>query len=316
MSFSSKVKNEIARCELDDKCCELAELSAIIRMNATIQLKGLNKLNLRMTTENAATARRIFSLLKSRYNEDIDVVVKKSKQLKKKNQYLIVISNEELAKQILIDIGFIDKDTMDILNPNYKVKESIIKNRCCKRSYIRGSFLGGGSVNNPENSYHLEFTTNNEDHGDDLSNIINTFGLSAKVIERKESFVVYLKESSQIVDLLNIIGAHIALLDFENVRVLKDMRNNVNRLVNCETANLSKTIDAAMTQVENIKLIQDTKGLHTLAPKLREVAYLRLEFRDSTLKEIGEMLDPPVSKSGVNHRFRSIEKIANNIRGV
>ncbi|HEY4544175.1 MAG TPA: DNA-binding protein WhiA, partial [Tissierellaceae bacterium] len=169
---------------------------------------------------------------------------------------------------------------------------------------------------NPEKSYHLEFTTNNKEHSDNLCEIINSFNLSAKVVQRKENYVVYLKEGSQIVDLLNIIGAHQALLNFENVRVLKDMRNNVNRLVNCETANLSKTIDASMKQVENIKLIQDTKGLHTLPPKLREIAYLRLEYRDATLKEIGEMLDPPVSKSGVNHRFRNIEKIANNIKGV
>lgn len=316
MSFSSKVKNEIARCEVDKCCCELAELAAIVRMNATISLKGLNKLSLKMTTENAATARRIFSLLKDRYDEDIDVVVKRSKQLKKKNIYLIIISNEELAKKILIDIGFISKDTLDILNPEYRVDKKIIKNRCCKRAYIRGSFLGGGSISNPEKSYHLEFTTNNKEHSDNLCEIINSFNLSAKVVQRKENYVVYLKEGSQIVDLLNIIGAHQALLNFENVRVLKDMRNNVNRLVNCETANLSKTIDASMKQVENIKLIQDTKGLHTLPPKLREIAYLRLEYRDATLKEIGEMLDPPVSKSGVNHRFRNIEKIANNIKGV
>lgn len=316
MSFSSKVKNEIARCEVDKCCCELAELAAIVRMNATISLKGLNKLSLKMTTENAATARRIFSLLKDRYDEDIDVVVKRSKQLKKKNLYLIIISNEELAKKILIDIGFISKDTLDILNPEYRVDKKIIKNRCCKRAYIRGSFLGGGSISNPEKSYHLEFTTNNKEHSDNLCEIINSFNLSAKVVQRKENYVVYLKEGSQIVDLLNIIGAHQALLNFENVRVLKDMRNNVNRLVNCETANLSKTIDASMKQVENIKLIQDTKGLHTLPPKLREIAYLRLEYRDATLKEIGEMLDPPVSKSGVNHRFRNIEKIANNIKGV
>lgn len=316
MSFSSKVKNEIARCEVDKCCCELAELAAIVRMNATISLKGLNKLSLKMTTENAATARRIFSLLKDRYDEDIDVVVKRSKQLKKKNLYLIIISNEELAKKILIDIGFISKDTLDILNPEYRVDKKIIKNRCCKRAYIRGSFLGGGSISNPEKSYHLEFTTNNKEHSDNLCEIINSFNLSAKVVQRKENYVVYLKEGSQIVDLLNIIGAHQALLNFENVRVLKDMRNNVNRLVNCETANLSKTIDASMKQVENIKLIQDTKGLHTLPPKLREIVYLRLEYRDATLKEIGEMLDPPVSKSGVNHRFRNIEKIANNIKGV
>lgn len=314
MSFSSQIKNEISRMEFEKDCCILAELAAIVRMNGTIQLQRGNKLLLKMTTENAATARRIFTILRNKYNQEIDVVVKKSKQLKKKNIYLIVISDSELVSRILRDIRFIEGK--NILKQNYEIDKQIIKKRCCRRSYIRGSFLGGGSMSNPERSYHLEFTSENEDHAKDLAKIINTFGLNAKVIERKYKYIVYLKEASQIGDILNIIGAHQALLKFEDIRVLKDMRNNVNRLVNCETANLSKTINASMRQVDDIKTIQAHDGLENLPPKLREVAYLRLDNRNASLKELGEMLDPPMGKSGINHRLRKIGQIAEKIRGV
>lgn len=316
MSFSFSVKNEVSRIEITDESELLAELAAIIRMNGTIQLKSLGKVNLKLTTENAATARRMFKILKDLYNKEIDVVVKRNRQLKKTNIYIIVISNSDFAQEILEDIRFIDKDSNNILRPNYKIDNEIIKNLELKKSYIRGSFLGGGSVSNPEKSYHLEFTTNNQIHAEDLSKIVNSFNLNSKVIKRKESYVVYLKEAEQIGDVLNIIGAHQNLLKLQDIRILKDMRNNVNRIVNCETANLDKTVSASMRQVENIKYIDEVKGIDELPPKLREVAYLRLDNRNATLKEIGEMLDPPVSKSGVNHRFRKIEKIAKEIKGV
>ena len=148
----------------------------------------------------------------------------------------------------------------------------------------------------------------------DLCKLINSFGLNSKVIQRKNSFIIYIKEGEQIVDLLNIVGAHTSLLELENIRIMKEMRNNVNRLVNCETANLSKTVNAAVRQVESIKLIQSTIGLQRLPKNLKEVAELRLSYPDESLKELGEMLNPPVGKSGINHRLRKIEKIAEEIR--
>ena len=147
-----------------------------------------------------------------------------------------------------------------------------------------------------------------------MCKLINSFGLNSKVIQRKNSFIIYIKEGEQIVDLLNIVGAHTSLLELENIRIMKEMRNNVNRLVNCETANLSKTVNAAVRQVESIKLIQSTIGLKRLPKNLQEVAELRLSYPDESLKELGEMLDPPVGKSGINHRLRKIEKIAEEIR--
>lgn len=316
MSFSSTTKNELSRLPIIKDHCALAELSALVRMCGTIQILGENKLNLKFNTENAAIARRIFSILKLLYDTDVEVMVRRNRQLKKNNNYLVGVSDINISMNILVDVGFIKSDGSNIFHPDYKMPESIIKRRCCKRAYIRGSFLGGGSISNPEKTYHLEFVTNYEDHGEDLSSIINSFGLSSKIVMRKENYVVYIKEGEQIVDILNIIGAHQALLKLEDIRVLKDIRNNINRLVNCETANLGKTINASLKQIENIEIIDRYMGIHKLSNNLREVAELRLENTDASLKEIGMMLDPPVGKSGINHRFRKIEELADKLRGV
>lgn len=314
MSFSSFTKNELSRIPIKNKCCAKAELAAIVRMNGIIQINGKNRMNLKFGTENAAIARRIFSLLKTMYNTDVDVMVRRNKQLKKNNNYLIVVRNTRSTKKILEDIGLIKINEDDYFQVDYRIPQSIINKRCCKRSFIRGAFLGGGSISNPEKTYHLEFVTTNEEHGKELSDLINSFGLSSKIVLRKENFVIYLKEGEQIVDLLNIMGAHLALLKLEDIRVLKDVRNNINRIVNCETANLSKTIDASLRQIENIEYIDRIIGLEKLPKNLSDLAYLRLEHRDASLKELGAMLNPPVGKSGVNHRFRRIEEIADDLR--
>lgn len=314
MSFSATTKNELSRIVLEKDCCPIAELAALVRMNGTIQISGLKNVNLKFTTENAAIARRIFTLLKDIYETDIEVMVRRNKQLKKNNNYLVYINNKGISKKVLKDVGFITKEN-NIFHPNYKIPKNLTKKRCCKRSYIRGAFLGGGSITNPEKTYHLEFVTGSEEHSNNLRDLINSFGLNSKIVLRKEYFVVYIKESEQIADLLNIIGAHQSLLKLEDIRILKNVRNNINRLVNCETANLGKTINASMRQIESIEKIRNSIGLSNLPDNLRQVAELRLEFKDSTLKELGSMLDPPVSKSGVNHRLRKIEKIAEEIGG-
>ena len=315
MSFSSKTKNELSRLPIEDRCCAVAELAAIVRMSGTIQISGMKKVNLKFATENAAIARRIFTLLKILYKADVEVMVRRNKQLKKNNNYLIVVNNMKTTKEILGDAGFLEKKDSSYYTINYKIPEILIQNRCCRRAYIRGAFLGGGSISNPEKTYHLEFVTNSEEHGIDLSNIINSFNLNSKIVIRKENHVVYLKEGEQIVDILNIIGAHQALLKLEDIRVFKDIRNNINRIVNCETANLGKTINASLRQVENIQYIDSRVGIEKLPKNLQEIALLRLKHREASLKELGKMLEPPVGKSGVNHRLRRIDEIAEDLRG-
>lgn len=314
MSFSATTKNELSRLPIEDRCCAIAELAAIVRMSGTIQITGMKRINLKFGTENAAIARRIFTLLKILYNTDVEVMVRRNRQLKKNNNYLIIVNSMEITKEILGDVGFFTDEDSSYYTIDYKIPRDLIENRCCKRAYIRGAFLGGGSINNPEKAYHLEFVTNSKEHGIDLSKIINSFGLNSKIVIRKENYVVYIKEGEQIVDILNIIGAHQALLKFEDIRVLKDVRNNINRLVNCETANLGKTIEASLKQVENIEYIDSKIGISKLPKNLQDIAMLRLEYREASLKELGAMLNPPVGKSGVNHRFRRIEEIVEEIK--
>jgi DNA-binding protein WhiA len=241
-------------------------------------------------------------------------MVKKNNSLKKNNIYILVITPEMGAKDILIKTGILKEHSDGSIGFINKISPDVIKKNCCKRAYIRGAFLGGGSISNPEKTYHMEFVSNSIELAEDLMKLINSFGLGSKVIQRKNSFVIYLKEGEQIIELLSLIGAHSALLDLENVRIYKEMRNNVNRLVNCETANLNKTVDAAVRQIESIKLIQQKVGLRKLPPNLREIAELRLNYPDISLKELGEMLNPKIGKSGVNHRLRKIEKIAEELR--
>lgn len=316
VSFSSSTKNELSRIAIENKSCALVELAALVRMNGSIKILGKDRFNLKFATENAAIARRIFSILKELYNTEVEVMVRKNRQLKKNNNYLVLINNHSISRQVLTDVGFVDTQNIDILNTRYRIRKDLIEDRTCKRSYIRGSFLGGGSISNPEKTYHLEIVTNNEEHATDLKDIINSFGLNSKIVVRKGNYVVYLKEAEQIVDFLNIIGAYQALLKLEDIRVLKDVRNNINRIVNCETANLSKTVNASMRQVQDIETIKKHMGLSVLPDNLRVIAEIRLANKDASLKEIGLMLDPPMGKSGVNHRFRKIAEIANELEGV
>lgn len=311
MSFSSKTKNNLSRIKFEDKCCQKAELSALIRVSGTIQFKGLKKFKLTIMTENAAIARHIFSLFKKTFNIHTEVMVKKNRTLKKTNSYMIVIEEAFDILEALEIIGEVD----GMLGINHGMPDTIVKKDCCKRAYLRGIFMGGGSVSDPEKSYHLELTLHNKIYGEALSQFLfDSYQLETKHILRKNNYVLYLKDGDQIVDFLNIIGAHTALLNFENVRIVKQMRNNVNRLVNCETANLNKVVDAAMRQVKDIELIGERRGLDSLPDNLRAIAEVRLENPDMSLRELGELLDPPVGKSGVNHRLRKLEAMAESIR--
>lgn len=312
MSFSSKVKGEIARYSELTKSEALAQISAIMKVSGTIGFSG-SGLSFKITTENPSSARLIFTLLKIHFNIHSKLMVKRSNSLKKNNIYMVVINEEMGVRGLLQETGILT-EVDGVMSLDYRIQEDMIKTDEEKRAYIRGAFLGGGSISNPEKTYHLEFVTHSEEYAIDLCKLINTFGLNSKVIQRKNSFIIYIKEGEQIVDLLNIVGAHTCLLELENIRIMKEMRNNVNRLVNCETANLSKTVNAAVRQVESIKLIQKEIGLKRLPKNLREVAELRLNYPDESLKDLGEMLDPPVGKSGVNHRLRKIEKIAEELR--
>ena len=278
-------------------------------MNGSLSFSS-RKLIVDIQTENAAIARRIYTLIKSNYQVQVELLVRKKMRLKKNNVYIVRLS--EQARFILEDLKILGEG----FTFTHDISSELISKKCCKRSYLRGAFLAGGSVNNPEtSSYHLEIFSNYKEHNDALCELMNTFSLKSKTLERKKGYITYLKEAEKIIEFLNIIGAHMALMRFEDIRIVRDMRNSVNRLVNCETANLNKTIGASVRQVENIRYIDQTVGLHILPGKLREIAELRVTYQEVTLKELGEMVSGgTISKSGINHRLRKIDEIADKLR--
>ena len=202
--------------------------------------------------------------------------------------------------------------TKDGLMYNPTVSERIVRKECCKHSYLRGVFLGSGSLSDPHNSYHLEIVTNSEEYSESLVKFMESLGLEPKISSRKQNLVVYFKESEQIVMFLGMIGAHNALLQLEDIRIQKEMRNNVNRMMNCEIANINKTVSAASRQIDNIELIAEKIGFEQLPYQLRTVAEARLAHPEGSLK--GELMEPPLGKSGINHRMRKINEIADDLR--
>ncbi|EKU48497.1 DNA-binding protein WhiA [Staphylococcus massiliensis] len=307
MSFASDMKNELTRIEVDDANAK-AELSALIRMNGALSFSN-QQFIINIQTENATTARRIFSLIKKVFLVEVDILVRKKMKLKKNNIYICRVKTK--ARDILNELGIL-KDGVFM----HDIDESMIKTDEMKRSYLRGAFLAGGSMNNPEtSSYHLEIFSLYENHSESLTHLMNHYDLNGKHLERKKGWITYLKEAERIADFLSLIGGYQALLKFEDVRIVRDMRNSVNRLVNCETANLNKTVSAAMRQVESIQLIDEEIGLENLPDRLREVAKLRVEHQDISLKELGEMMSTgKISKSGINHRLRKLNEMADKIR--
>ncbi len=307
MSFAAQTKKELTLIEAEP-CCERAELSALIRMNGTVQLSR-QRMMLDVSTENAAIARRIYTLIKKQYQIHVELLVRKKMRLKKNNVYIVRIPDG--VRELLADLHIVSEGFQFTTT----IEPAILQNPCCRRAYLRGAFMAGGSVNNPEgSSYHLEIASMYEEHCIALCELANQFDLNARCIERKKGFIFYIKEGERIIEFLSIIGAHQALFKFEDVRIMRDMRNSVNRIVNCETANLNKTIDAAVRQIDNIRLLEREVGLENLPERLREVAEVRLQHPEMNLKEVGELLKGKVSKSGVNHRLRKIDELAEKIR--
>ena len=312
MSFSGKIKEELSRHIPKSRHCQLAELAAAIALSGRIMPDG-DGYDICLSSENMAVARKYFTLLKKTFNINTDISVRETDYPRKSKVCELHVADGRQGKEILESLKFIGQEGKLIL-AEHIVNGLLIQKTCCRRAFIRGAFLASGSVSDPEKSYHFEIVCPEKILAEELARIINVFELDSKVTSRKNTYIVYIKESSQIVEILNVMEAHVALMDLENIRILKSMRNSVNRKVNCETANLNKVVSAAVKQTEDIKLIRDKMGLEALPANLSEVARIRLENPELPLKELGEMLDPPVGKSGVNHRLRKISEIAESLR--
>jgi DNA-binding protein WhiA len=291
-----------------------AELAAVLRNNSVI---GVNEGNyyIKVITENAAFARRVFSIIKNVYNINPEVIIKRNIKLKKHVTYVIIINKANKKSKLLKDIGF-NLNTFKLkIKSNVSGVHSIIgKRNCCRKAYLRGAFLSGGSVSDPEKTYHMELPSSKLYIADELQKVMGYFNLNCKMIKRKSYYVIYIKEGENIVDFINVIGAHKSLLEIENIRIVKEMRNNVNRVVNCETANMDKTINASIRQINNINYIIENKEWENLPSGLQEAARLRLLNKESNLAELGKLFSPPLGKSGVNHRLLKLEEIADEIK--
>ena len=307
LTFSGEVKEELSKNLAEKEHCHVAEIAAIIGMCGKVSIDSRERYSIKVRTENVSVARKYFTLLRKTFNIDTETLVSANKS-KGHTTYTVIIKGHEDAMRVLQETKLMDGDG------EISEEFSIIRRPCCKRAYLRGAFLAAGSISNPEKSYHIEIVCANRRRANQIKMLINGFRLDSKVILRKNSYVVYLKEGSQIVDLLNVIEAPISLMKMENVRILKEMRNTVNRKVNCETANINKTVSAAAKQAEDIAFIQKTIGVSKLPDILQEVARLRLAHPEASLKELAELSTSEIGKSGINHRLRKLSEIAEELR--
>ena len=313
MSFSAKVKDELSRQISPARHCQIAEMAAIISLCGKIEIDENDHFCIKIHTENAAVARKYFTLLKKTFNIRTDVSIRSGINPGRSRTYIVAVREHEEALKVLQAVKLINSQG-EIGENLSLIRNVVLQNACCRRAFIRGAFLAAGSISAPEKFYHFEIVCPTEPKAEQLKNIIATFDIEAKIVPRKKYYVVYIKEGSQIVDILNVMEAPVSLMELENIRIVKEMRGSVNRQVNCETANINKTVSAAVKQIEDIRFIQSVAGLSGLPESLQEMARIRLERPEATLKELGEALEPPVGKSGVNHRLRKLSLVAEELR--
>lgn len=308
MSFSGMVKDELSKQIGSARHCRIAEIAALLSWGGRMTEDG----HLKLQMENDAVIRKYFTLLRKTFNIETEISIRESSHQKKGQVYYVELSDQEQIEKVLQGTKLLTDGTEGGML--FSGNSLVTQQSCCKRAFIRGAFLTSGSISDPRKGYHFEIVCSDEQKAQQLQDIIRSFQIDAKIVQRKKSHVVYVKEGDQIVDMLALMEANVALMNLENIRILKEMRNTVNRKVNCETANINKTVSAAVKQVEDIKLIAGTTGLQNLNEGLAEIAELRLQYPEATLKELGIMLNPQVGKSGVNHRLRKLSKIADDLR--
>lgn len=302
MSFAEDVKNELCQYEVTEELPILIEASCLLRMSGSILLGMNGAVGMRLATANNAVARRLLSTLRNHFHLPTNVMVRQGLNLRKRNMYTLTVEPSQDGRAAL--------EVLALWPVTEQIPRSWLKGMEEKRAFLRGAFLGGGSVNKPQSDYHLEFMTASDVFGGEIVYVLKQFGIHGRVTERKDDYVVYVKGGDDVTNCLRILGAPYALMDFENVRIMKGVRNQINRQVNCETANLQKVVNAAVRHVRAIHVIEQHGGLASLPPKLQEVALLRRDHPEASLKELEEMMDGKLSKSGIGHRLRKLEEIA------
>jgi DNA-binding protein WhiA len=308
MSFTAEVRDELSRLEQTRECCNKAELSALLRLDGTVTRTGDGQYRLEVATENAQVARRIIKLVRRLYQLKTELTVRRS-VLHKTNNYQITIPNQIKLAAVLEELGLAGSVYL-----GGGIEPTLIRRECCAMAYLRGAFLGAGFIASPQGDFHFEIRTHTQTLAEELSTLMARFTIEGRVIARRGAWTVYLKGAEPIINFLALVGAHNALLETENVRIIKSYRNDVNRRVNAEIANQAKASEAALSQLQDIKVIESAVGLDSLAPALADFARLRMQNPDLSLRELGEVTDPPLSKSALNHRMRRLADKANRIR--
>ena len=310
MSFSSELKEELSKISNhNNECCKMAELAGYLITNCNV-VKENGEFILKMTTENSSAIKRVYNAFKKIYG--IEPITNVTRETTDNGMLfeLYVSDKKDLQKIFENSLINIDANLQIVIDDKGKIKEK----ECCMKAFLRGVFLGTGSIATPENANHLEIVLNNVENANFINSILHELGVNAKIIKRKKTTVLYLKDAEEISKFLVIIGSNISVLSYEQTRVMKEYRNDMNRKINCEVANMDKVATAASNQLNDIMLIKSKNEFIKLSKELQDVALLREKNPEASLEKIGEMLEPRLSKAGVSHRFKKIKQIADELR--
>ncbi len=308
MSFNTDVKEELARVEPGCSHCDRALLAALIRIEGTLFFGGQGRYRLEVVTDAPSVARLTWRLLHETYGLHTELTTRRS-VLHKTPNYLIDVPAQEGLVEALRDMGVLGEGGLEL-----GVAPGLVAKQCCAASYLRGAFLGSGFVSDPRGDFHFEMTVESREMADDLVGLLAEKGIRARIMQRRSSFVVYIKSGEAILQFLAFVGAHQCALVMENARVVKSVRNDVNRQTNAEMANQMKAASASVDQIYAMRAVLEAYGVEKLPPALQEIVRLRVSFPDATLKELGERANPPLTKSAVYHRIRRIEQMARELQ--
>ncbi len=308
MSFTAQVKDELARVVPGCGACEKATLAALVRIEGTLFVSGPDRYRVEIATDAPAAARLVVRLLHSIYRLKTNLTMRRS-VLHKTPNYLIEVPAQAHLADSLRDMGVLSVEG----GLEMGIKESLVARPCCAAAYLRGAFLGSGFISTPKSDFHFEITVESESLAAGLVELLARKDIGARIMQRRNSYMVYLKSGASILEFLAWTGAHQAALSMEEERVVKSVRNDVNRMINAEMANQAKAAGAAVGQIHTIRTVVEHYGMEELPPALQDFIRLRVTYPEASLKELGERANPPLSKSAVYHRVRRIEQMAAEI---
>lgn len=315
LTFSQQVKDELIGVQFENDCCKYAEIAGLLQAGGSIQLLGGGGYGLLFSTEHENVIMRLASLLQECYRLEPQMFARKRRRLGREERYQLALGRSEITMQILQQTGWLVSEPDGGYSFGGVVPSALVRKECCRRAYMRGAFLASGTISDPDKGYDMEFLAQSEAYAQSLLRLLNRRGGGAHIAERRQLQVVYVKEGDSVADCLAAMGAMTSMLRLEEARIVRGIRNDTNRRVNCENANIDKTVNAAARQLEDIALIERELGFATLSVQLREMAETRMEYPDATLQELADLLPGNVSKSAVNHRMRRIAQIARELRG-